>query len=390
MKSLNISRLYGEWVISLKSEKVQSKAYNHIIRKILLKVSIGIILSFITVLIIGEAGRGHIGNIITGFINKKYMLGWYTSSRIYWDYFRKYVDYALLVTMIIVFLVFFRALLSWFTKYFDEIIDGVNKLASGKNEEIIMSAELKFMSDKLNQVKDDLERSAKTEREIEKRKSDLLVYLAHDIKTPLTSVIGYLSLINENPEMETKQRAKYMGITLEKAYRLEGLINEFFEVARYNSKSVPLSKEKIDLSHMMVQIIDELYPVIKENKREVYLSIPENISIYADAEKIARVFNNLLKNAIYYSDDKCIEIFAKQKENKVLISFENIGNIPKDKLDSIFEKFYRIDKARQTSTGGSGLGLAIAKDIIELHSGSITVKSEKNYTIFTVILENLD
>lgn len=220
------------------------------------------------------------------------------------------------------------------------------------------------------------------------KKNDLIAYLAHDLKTPLTSVVGYLSLLEESPEIPTEQKAKYVHIALKKALRLETLINEFFDITRYNLHEIVLEKERIDLSYMLNQMADEFYPVLQAHGNTVCVSAHESLTVDADPDKLARVFNNILKNAITYSDANTqIQIQAGAQEDSVWISFTNTGKtIPQRKLDSIFEKFFRLDDARSSNTGGAGLGLAIAKEIILQHGGNISAVSENQKTTFVVEL----
>ncbi|MDO5400134.1 MAG: HAMP domain-containing sensor histidine kinase [Eubacteriales bacterium] len=220
------------------------------------------------------------------------------------------------------------------------------------------------------------------------QKNDLIAYLAHDMKTPLTSVIGYLSLLEEAQDMPADQRKKYTRITLDKAMRLEGLINEFFEITRYNLHQVVLEKRPLDLSYLLTQLVDEFYPILKTKNNTVYLDAGERLMIQADPMKLARVFNNLLKNAVTYSDpDTPISITAQLREGRVRIAFSNqCATIPKEKLATIFEKFYRLDDARGSQSGGAGLGLAIAREIVTAHNGTITAESENGKTTFTVEL----
>lgn len=224
------------------------------------------------------------------------------------------------------------------------------------------------------------------------RKNDLIVYLAHDMKTPLTSVIGYLSLLQEIPDMPDEQRCRYINITLDKSLRLEKLINEFFDITRYNLQSIVLEKEHIDLYYMLIQMIDEFYPIFNSHGNTVKFTAAENLSVYGDSEKLARVFNNILKNAVAYSyPDTEIQVLADTDDdtNSVNIYFCSKGRtIPGHKLDAIFEKFFRLDESRSTNTGGAGLGLAIAKEIIELHGGTITATSENELTTFHIRLND--
>jgi two-component system sensor histidine kinase VanS len=292
------------------------------------------------------------------------------------------------IVILIFLVILLRFTISWFTKYFDEVSAGMDKLVEESEDEITLSSELDFMEKKLNQIKNNLEKQKKATLDAEQRKNDLVVYLAHDIKTPLTSVIGYLSLLNEAPDMPPEQKAKYVGITLEKAYRLEQLINEFFEITRFNLQTIVLNKEKINLLFMLQQMADEFYPMLTPHEKQVSVNVPDGLTLWGDADKLARVFNNILKNAIAYSyENSVIDISAKQQDKDIVITFTNQGNpIPKGKLDTIFEKFYRLDSVRSTNTGGAGLGLAIAQEIVTAHDGTISVESNKENTTFTVKL----
>lgn len=347
-----------------------------------------LLIAIIIVITLRSIGRGYIGNWILQLIETQYNLNWYEADRIYQIYIRNNIDTIITVTIILFFLVFFRISLLWFTKYFDEIFFGVDKLVEENGEKIKLSPELIIIEKKLNQVKHKLEERTREAQESEQRKNDLVVYLAHDIKTPLTSVIGYLNLLDEVPDMPSDQKAKYIHIALDKAYHLEKLINEFFDITRYNLQNIILEKEHIDLYYMLVQMIDEFYPVLNRKGKKIVIQANEDITVFGDPNKLARVFNNILKNAVTYSEDcSTIEITAKAHSDYVVIHFRNTGEtIPKDQLKCIFEKFYRIDEARSTGTGGAGLGLAIAKEIIMLHGGTISVESENSITIFTVTL----
>ena len=238
------------------------------------------------------------------------------------------------------------------------------------------------------QIKTDMIRKEESLKQEAQRKNDLITYLAHDLKTPLTSVLGYLTLLDEAPDMPEVQKEKYTRIALEKAERLEGLIEEFFEITQYNLQNIFLEKEDLDLSYMLMQMTEEFYPVLAAHGNEIKLETEDDLHLYADPDRLARVFNNILKNAVAYSyPNTTITVRASQNKDKILLSFENHGkNIPKEKLDSIFEKFFRLDSSRRSNTGGAGLGLAIAKEIVELHGGRIFAKSQDEKVTFTVEL----
>lgn len=270
-----------------------------------------------------------------------------------------------------------------------EIGDGIQKYMS-KDMDVsdALPGQYSEVSVQISEIKSRMQRNEQVLKDEAQRKNDLITYLAHDLKTPLTSVIGYLSLLDEAPDMPARQKAKYVHITLEKALRLEKLINEFFDITRYNLQQMVLEKETIDLSYMLIQMTDEFYPLLAANGNHIELHAQEQLSLYGDSEKLARVFNNILKNAIAYSYPGTeIDVTAEKIETQVVISVRNHGKtIPAHKLETIFEKFFRLDEARQTNTGGAGLGLAIAKDIVELHGGRITAESDHEVTTFQVIL----
>lgn len=230
------------------------------------------------------------------------------------------------------------------------------------------------------------------------RRSDLVTYLAHDLKTPLTSVIGYLSLLDEVPDMPDAQRARYTGVALDKACRLERLVNEFFDITRYSLTHIELELAPVDLAGLLVQLADEFYPALSAHGNVARVTVEgsvrtveepgEPLVVTADASRLARVFGNLLRNAIAYSDEGTpVEVGAVAGEGGVVVTVSDTGaTIPSHKLRAIFDRFFRLDEARGSATGGAGLGLAIAREIVELHGGSISAASENGRTTFTVEL----
>lgn len=248
--------------------------------------------------------------------------------------------------------------------------------------------ELLEFSQKLKDFKYSLKQNEQARLLAEQQKNDLVVYLAHDLKTPLTSVIGYLTLLLEAPELPREQRAKYIGIALDKAYRLEQLINEFFDITRMNYQTLPAYKTPVNLTILLVQIINEFYPMMEEKNITVRQEIEPELLLSADADKLARVFDNLFRNAVNYSHSGTEIVCSARKGNGcILVSVKNKGDhIPKEKLNHIFDKFYRLDSSRQSATGGAGLGLAIAKQIVELHDGTIEAVCNDGVTEFRIVL----
>ncbi|MCI8870658.1 MAG: HAMP domain-containing histidine kinase [Lawsonibacter sp.] len=272
--------------------------------------------------------------------------------------------------------------------YLDELVGAAEELARPDGGAVSLSADLAGAQDYLNQVRDRASRDARAAREAEQRKNDLIVYLAHDLKTPLTSVIGYLTLLRDEPELSPAFRARYTGVALEKALRLEELINEFFDITRFNLTRLELERRPCDLTRMLQQIASEFQPQFGEKNLTCRLDLPPVLEYGCDPDKLARVFDNLMRNAFYYSfPDTQVEISARWEGGEAVICFANRGpSIPPEKLERIFEQFFRLDSSRASRTGGAGLGLAIAKEIVELHGGSIRAGSAGERVTFTVRL----
>lgn len=307
---------------------------------------------------------------------------------IYHYNFREYKELFFAVAIIIIFLLLLLLLFQWLTKYFREINSGIDSLLNEDEKQIHLSPEMIPFEYKLNTVKQKLKQQKKATALAEQRKDELVMYLAHDIRTPLTSIIGYLSLLEEEPDMMKKEQEKNIHIALDKAYRLDKMVNEFFEITRYHSKQIKLEKRRVDLYYMLMQLRDEFLPTFSMRNNIVSLEFDENIEICADPEKMARVFGNILKNAAAYSyPNTKIIVSAMRKEQHIIITFQNKGKtIPTEKLSSLFDKFYRLDEARISDTGGTGLGLAIAKEIVLLHGGTIEAHSEHETVTFIVQL----
>lgn len=272
--------------------------------------------------------------------------------------------------------------------YLDEIVAASARLAEVTDEPIVLPEAVRSIQDELNSARETALRNAFAAREAEQRKNDLIVYLAHDLKTPLTTVIGYMTLLRDEPDISLELRSKYAGIALDKAERLEGLINEFFDIARFNLTQVTLNPEKINLSRMLEQIAHEFSPVLQEASLTLDTQLEPEVQISCDADKLQRVFDNLLHNAANYSSrDSSITVSLKTQDTSAVVRIENLGRtIPPERLGQIFEQFFRLDSSRSSATGGAGLGLAIAKELVELHGGTIAAESEDGVTAFIVSL----
>lgn len=303
-------------------------------------------------------------------------------------------------------------------RYLDEIVGASGKLITSREESVRLSGVLGEVEEQLNRFRLQGLSAEAMAKEAEQRKNDLVIYLAHDLKTPLTSVIGYLSLLQDEPQISPQLRERYTGIALDKALRLEELIGEFFDITRFNLTTLTLEPEQVNLSRMLEQITYEFLPVLSEKGLSWELEIQPEVQMNCDPDKLQRVFDNLIRNAVNYSypdtpvslSMKIVlepppEVVASSAPGQarplalqsspsgrletawVQIKVSNHGRtIPPEKLGRIFEQFFRLDSSRSTSTGGAGLGLAISKEIAELHGGRIQAESENEQITFTLWL----
>ncbi len=336
--------------------------------------------------------KRRMGDWIVWFLRNVMSMDHQAAYYFYSDHFRGNKDRFFIAAILLVFALLLWQIFHWMTRYFGEINQGIESLLADDGTQIRLSKEMLPFERKLNAVKRTLAEQKEETAQAERRKDELVMYLAHDIRTPLTSVIGYLSLLEEEPDSPPEQRAKRVHIALDKAYRLETMMNEFFEITRYNSQQIALSRGPVDLYYLLVQLADELTPLLAERGNWVVLKMDEDLTVRGDAEKLARVFGNILKNAAAYSDPHTeITVSAGNVEGDVVIRFRNCGeDIPPEKLEAVFDKFCRLDQARSTGTGGTGLGLAIAKEIVSLHGGIIRAFSGDHTVTFMVRLPGME
>lgn len=298
----------------------------------------------------------------------------------------------LFILALVVFLLVFFALTHQVTGYITTILQGACKMADGDFShriDVRYQDEFSCIADSINRMADTVETMKKKEEEAEETKNELITNVAHDLRTPLTSIIGYIDIVNNMPDLTEAQRSEYLKITWEKARKLEKLINELFSFTKISYGGMPMHMEKIDLIKLLEQEVDELYPTFKDNELECVLETDtDSCMVMADGEQLVRVFDNLLGNAVKYGRyGKMIRVRTVTEQSQIRIQVVNYGSvIPAENLPFLFEKFYKVDTSRQPSSEGTGLGLAIAKSIVESHGGSISVKSSFDGTVFEVIL----
>ena len=294
---------------------------------------------------------------------------------------------------ILAFAVTFLLLQEKSAAYIGRISDAVERISEGDlntQVEVVGDDEFSSMASNLNKMVEDIRRLMDKERESERTKNELITNVAHDLRTPLTSIIGYLELLSGQVVLPPEMQKKYIDIAYSKAKRLEKLIEDLFGFTKMNYGKLAMHVSKVDIVKLLGQLLEESYPNFanKGLSYELQSNVPAKI-ITADGNLLARLFDNLIGNAIKYgAEGKRILVKVMADTDEVQVSVTNYGYvIPAEELPLIFDKFYRVEQSRSTHTGGTGLGLAIVKNIVDMHGGTITVKSDLNGTVFTVTLQ---
>lgn len=289
---------------------------------------------------------------------------------------------------IIYFLLFIKRIVKDMTYISDRIID----IADGKSDEKIIierQDEIGEIAGRINEMAEQINQLITSERDALQSNKDLIACVAHDLRTPITSVKGYLDLALDTKHYDLEQRQKYVRIAQTKANRLEYLIHDLFNYTKLTSGEITLHRSKIDLVQLVEQMVEEFYPLFQEEELEC--TTKYNISyleMNMDGELIARAVQNLLSNAIKYGKDgKHVYVELECLEQEVQIRVTNYGLvIPEESIKHLFDKFYRVERSRNVKTGGTGLGLNIAQEIVHLHGGRIQVTSGASGTCFTIAL----
>ncbi|MFN0221661.1 sensor histidine kinase [Paenibacillus sp. KR2-11] len=269
-------------------------------------------------------------------------------------------------------------------RYIEELAGGLRIIATGNLDHRVIERskdELGSLAKDMNQMVADLQHKIEEERRSERSKNELITNVSHDLRTPLTLIMGYLKLLHDRNYESPEQAAGYVGIAYSKAEKLRGLIEDLFEYTKYSSQDVPLHKKGVVLNEVLEQLLEEYVTLSEEQQLTLIRSIPsERLNVRVDVEQIIRVFENLLGNAVKYSPKPgVISVgMAKDRTHAVVRISNQADALTRTELEQLFDRFYRVDSARTSSNGGSGLGLAIAKSIVESHGGSIWAESEKD------------
>lgn len=265
-----------------------------------------------------------------------------------------------------------------------EYDDELGSLAANIN---VLSKTLLAKEKESEKLKEKERAALDIERNAERQKNELITNVAHDLRTPLTTIVGYLELIKDDSALSKEDVHKYSGIAYEKSIRLQEMMDNLFEFTKLDNADIKLNKSMINLSGLIMQMTDEFYPSFKDCNITPIVDLPEeNIYVQGDGQLLARVFDNLISNALkygYHNTDLKIEVSGDEKYATVKV-INHGDTIASEDIPLLFNKFYRTDSSRNSKTGGTGLGLAITKNIVDLHHGDISVTSDDQITTFIV------
>ena len=270
------------------------------------------------------------------------------------------------------------------------ILDYLKYIAQGHYEIRIPQTDLGEMDEvvsSINHLVDSTVRAIEEERKIEKYKDELITNIGHDIRTPLTSVIGYLGLIENQQYHSQEELARYAHVAYRKAQQMQSLVQDLFTYTATRQTTAEISPVQVQVLRFMEQLVADFELSAREKTIELRLDIrPKNLVASFDVDKMARVFHNLLSNALKYGiGAHYIELLAYQEEDYIYFKVKNDGQpLDQSELEDIFQRSYRADQSRSANQPGTGLGLAIVRNIVELHHGRVYAEVEGKETIFTI------
>ena len=293
-----------------------------------------------------------------------------------------------IITFILVFYLMVRKKIKYI-KYISEKVGKISKGNTGYTIEVKGNDEIAELCNSINIMSLELKEKFDKERENERIKNDLIINVSHDLRTPLTSIIGYLEIIKDKKYKDEKSMEQYIKSAYNTSTKMKKLVNELFEYAKLYNADFKLRKVDVDLSSLISQIIGEYIPIFEQNNLILEQKIEDiELKVNIDVDQFMRVLDNFLTNALKYAyKPSKVLIEANKVESKVKITVKNKGdNISEDEINKIFDKFYKVDKSRKDSLNGSGIGLSIAKKIMELHEGKIWAECKDNIISFSIII----
>lgn len=320
-------------------------------------------------------------------IKKSLIIGPYHTQ--IWSYQRWMIGFMLLVDILVV---YWRLIRRYHQYQLHHIIVELHYIAQGHFDHRIpfnLKGDQQNIVTSVNALVDSTIQSMNDERQIEQSKDELITNVSHDLRTPLTSIIGYLGLIEDKQYHSEEDLLKYTHTAYEKAKQMKSLVDDLFEYTKVRQTGTPVNIMNVNLDQMLEQLAASFE--LEGSHKHIAITAdtkPANLMIEADAEKLGRVFSNLVANGLKYgAEASYIHIKAREVNHDVEVTISNDGaQIPEKSLSHLFERFYRVEESRSKATGGTGLGLAIVQSIVELHHGTVRVTSDEQETCFIVTL----
>ncbi|UUZ84112.1 HAMP domain-containing protein [Paenibacillus sp. P26] len=297
-----------------------------------------------------------------------------------------------ILTALAAFILLFYYLTQRKMRYIEELAGSLRIIATGNLEYRVLERsqdELGSLARDMNLMTRELQQKIEEERRSERLKNELITNVSHDLRTPLTLIMGYLRSLHDKNYETPEQAASYIGIAYSKSEKLKSLIDDLFEYTKLSNQDVPLHKSGVAINEVLEQLVEEYVTIGEEQQVTLIRSIPqEKLIVSIDVDKMIRVFENLLGNAVKYSPKPgVISVGMARERGQVIVRISNKADaLTREELSQLFDRFYRVDSARTSDTGGSGLGLAIAKSIVESHGGRIWAESENGEIHFYVQL----
>lgn len=277
-----------------------------------------------------------------------------------------------------------------YIEYLSYCLGEISKGDLAYEVEVVGKDELAKVARDITHMENEIKLQIEAQMRAEKVKNELITNVAHDLRTPLTSIIGYIGLVKEKRFETQEEEEKYLEIAYAKSEKLKALIEDLFEFTKLNNQAVALRKEAMSVTNLMNQLVEELMPLAEDKGITIDTHIEvKDTTIKADIQKITRVFENLIENAVKYSQEgETIYVEVREAGEEIFVVVKNrCVQMPQGDINRLFDRFYRADESRNSMAGGSGLGLAIAKNIVELHGGKIWASKVDDLISFSVRLQ---
>ncbi|WP_142344271.1 sensor histidine kinase [Bacillus cereus] len=296
-----------------------------------------------------------------------------------------------LIAFLIFTTIYFAFMTKTMMKRLSEINKNLKEISNGNLKihiPISKNDEIDELATNVNRMAKSLKESIENEKKSQEMKNEMISNISHDLRTPVTSLIGYVDLLGNQLHSNREECEQYVSILKRKSYELKNQVDDLLEYCQINYREIELHKSVANMKAFIEQIMIDFVPQLDDADMSFCINGDKELHVEMDVALMVRLFENVISNSIMYGKDgKQILIQISKRDMNVEIEIKNFGQcIPNENLPYVFEKFYRGEKSRSSHTGGKGMGLAIARSIAELHKGDITVRSNDKETVFTIVL----